>query len=105
MLKKQKTVESNLGRVSEVGEDDRGERREAQNAKPAVEQFVVTADRVELLVEPPIHVQVRMNDARHQGGPQRESFLQCQIGRIAERIAKRFQMIGTPRELRRHPPN
>src|SRR3984885_17392 len=105
MLEKQILVESNLKGVCEVSEDDRGVRGEAQNPKPPREQFVVTADRVQLLVELPIHVQVRTNDARHQGGSQGESLLQCKIARIAEPIAKRFQMIGAPCELCHHSPN
>ncbi len=105
MLEKQRLVESNLSLVSEVGEDDRAEMGEAQSPKPPIEQFVVPADCVQPLVEAPIHVQVRMNDARHQGGLQRESFLQCQIGRITQLVAKRFQMIGAPCEVCGSRPN
>src|ERR1700676_4245297 len=98
-------VKPDLDVPADVGEGDEGGRDEAQNTKPPVEQSVVLADLFQLLLEPPVRVEVGMNYAHNHGRSVRESFPQCRIGRISEPVPKRSKVKDAARELcRRSPP-
>src|ERR1700689_824738 len=92
-------VKSDLDVPTDVGECDKDGRGKAQNTKSPAEQFVMLANLFQLLLEPPVRVQVRMNSAHNQGRSLHQSFSQRRIGQIAEPGTKRPKVKRATREM------